>query len=337
MEAVPTNVTPEYKKAEAGYKAAREPRERLAALREMLRTIPKHKGTEHLQAGIKTKIKELNEELSAPRKGGARGGPVYTIRPEGAGQIALLGPPNSGKSDLHHALTGSGAATGPYPFTTQHPQPGMIPVEDIGIQLIDLPPVARQHPLPWIGNALGPADGALLVVDLSQAGCAAAVEDMTLLLAERKVHLTGEWPRGAPPDAESEDLFVKRLPAALLAAQSELLASPEEEAEVLLELVGLELPILSASVAGGEIDHLGPWLFEALGVVRVYTESAAKKRDDRPYTIRRGQAVLDVAALIHKDFARELKYARLMRPGRPDRRVGRAYPLEDGDRIEIHT
>jgi len=56
---MPTNVTPEYKKAEADYKAAREGRDRLAALREMLRTIPKHKGTEHLQAGIKTKIKEM--------------------------------------------------------------------------------------------------------------------------------------------------------------------------------------------------------------------------------------------------------------------------------------
>ena len=334
---MPSNVSPEYKKAEAGYKAAREPRERLEALRVMLRTIPKHKGTEHLQAGIKTKIKELNEELSGPRKGGARGGPVYTIRPEGAGQIALLGPPNSGKSDLHHSLTGSGAATGPYPFTTQHPQPGMIPVEDIGIQLIDLPPVAPQHPLPWIGNALQPADGALLVVDLSQAGCAAAVEDLLHQLAERKVYLTGEWPKGAPPPADSDDLFTKRLPAALVAAQSELLDSPEEEAEVLLELVGLELPILSASAAAGEVGHLGAWLFEALGVVRVYTESTAKKRDDRPYTIRRGQTVLDVAALIHKDFTRDLKYARLMRRGFPDRRIGRAFPLKDGDRIEIHT
>ncbi len=334
---MPTNVSPEYKKAEAGYKTAREPRERLVALREMLRTIPKHKGTEHLQADIKTKIKELTVELSGPRKGGARGGPVYTIRPEGAGQIALLGPPNSGKSTLHHALTGSGAATGPYPFTTQHPRPGMIPVEDVGIQLIDLPPIAERHPLPWIANALQPADGALLVVDLSLPGCAAAVEELVLLLAGRKVHLTGEWPRGAAPPPEPEDLFTKRLPSALVAAQAELLDSAEEEADVLLELVELDLPVLRASAAEEEIDHLGAWLFDALGVVRVYTETAAKKRDDRPYTIRRGQTVQDVAALIHKDFARDLKFARLMRPGRPDRRVGRAFPLEDGDRIAIHA
>ena len=334
---MPTNVTPEYKKAEADYKAAREPRERLVALRGMLRTVPKHKGTEHLQAGIKTKIKELTEELSAPRKGGARGGPVYTIRPEGAGQIALLGPPNSGKSALHDAMTGSGAIIGPYPFTTQQPQPGMVPVGDVGIQVIDLPPVAKQFPLPWIGNALQPADGALLVVDLSHAGCAAAVYELVEVLAERRVHLIGEWPRGSESPSDSDDPFTKLLPTALVAARAEILDSAEEEAAVLLELVGLDVPILRASVAAEEVDHLGSWLFEALGVVRVYTVSAAKKRDDRPYTIRRGQTVLDVATLIHKDFARDLKFARLIRPGRPDRRVGRAFILQDGDRIEIHT
>ena len=334
---MPTNVTPAYKKAEAEYKAARDPRDRLVALRAMLRTIPKHKGTEHLQAGIKTKIKELTEELAGPRKGGARGGPVFTIRPEGAGQVALLGPPNSGKSSLHHALTGSGAAIGAYPFTTQHPQPGMLPVGDVGIQLIDLPPVTREHPLPWIGNALQPADGALLAVDLSEAGCVAAVDELARLLAERRIHLIGAWPRGAESASDPDDPFSKLLPTALVAAKADLVDGAEEEAEVLLELVGLDLPIVRASVPGGEIDHIGPWLFDQLGVVRVYTVSAAKKRDDRPYTIRRGQTVLDVAALIHKDFARDLKYARLIRPGRPDRRVGRAFPLRDGDRIEIHT
>ena len=334
---MPTNVTPEYKKAEADYKAAREPRDRLVALRGMLRSIPKHKGTEHLQAGIKTRIKELTEELAAPRKAGARGGPIFTIRPEGAGQVALLGPPNSGKSSLHDAMTGSGATVGAYPFTTQFPQPGMVPVGDVGIQLVDLPPVAKEHPMPWIGNALQPADGALLVVDLSQAECVTAVDELVRLLAERRVLLIRDWPRGAEEASDPDDPFAKLLPTAVVAAKADLVDAVEEEAEVLLELLDLELPVLRASVTAGEIDHLGAWLFDALGVVRVYTESAAKKRDDRPYTIRRGQTVLDVAALIHKDFARDLKFARLIRPGHPDRRIGRAFPLRDGDRIEIRT
>lgn len=334
---MPTNVTPEYKKAEAEYKTAREPRDRLVALRGMLRTIPKHKGTEHLQAGIKTKIKELTEELAAPKKTGARGGPVYTIRPEGAGQIALLGPPNSGKSSIHHALTGSGAPVGAYPFTTQHPQPGMAPVHDIGIQLIDLPPVTAEHPLPWIGKALQPADGALLVVDVSEPGCVAAVEELVGLLAERKVFPIKEWPRGAEAPEDPDDPFSKLLPTAVVASKADLTEQVEDEVGVLMELVGLDLAVLPASVPDGAVGHLVEWLFDALGVVRVYTVSAAERKDDRPYTIRRGQTVLDVATLIHKDFARDLKFARLIRAGRPDRRVGKAFRLRDGDRIEIHT
>src|SRR5512144_2177570 len=104
---MPANLTPEYKAAEAAFRKARDSKERLERLREMLRTIPKHKGTDHLQADIKTRIKALTDELAGPKKGGTRSGPVTVIRPEGAAQIALLGPPNSGKSSLHAALTGS--------------------------------------------------------------------------------------------------------------------------------------------------------------------------------------------------------------------------------------
>ncbi len=333
---MPTNVTPEYKRSEADYRAARDPHDRLAALREMLRTIPKHKGTEHRQADIKKRIKELTEELAGPKKGGARGGPPTTIRPEGAAQISLLGPPNSGKSTLHHALTGSGTAIGPYDFTTQYPQPGMLVVEDVGIQLIDLPPISSAHPIPWIANAIQPADGALLVVDLSHPGCVADVEDLVQTLAERSVRLIGDWPRSARLAEDPDNPFLKLLPTVIVATKADDIHDVDEELGILEDLLGLELPTLRVSVMNNEIEHVGPWLFDALGVVRVYTESAVRK-DDRPYTIRRGQTVIDVAGQIHKDFAANFKSARLIRPGQPDRQVGREYELSDGDRIEIHV
>jgi hypothetical protein len=302
----------------------------------MLRTIPKHKGTEHLQADIKKRIKELNEELAGPKKGGTRGGPPTSVHPEGAGQICLLGPPNSGKSTLHHTLTGSGAAVGPYDFTTQYPQPGMLVVEDVGIQLVDLPPISSAHPVPWIANALQPADGALLVVDLSHPGCVADVEDLVQTLAERRVRLIGEWPRGAGVAEDSDDPFVKVMPTLLVAPKADKIENVDEELAILEELLGLNLPTLRVSLTRSDMEHLGRWLFDALGVVRVYTESASRK-DDRPYTIRRGQTVIDVAGQVHKDFAANFKYARLIRPGEPDRQVGRDYELSDGDRIEIHV
>jgi ribosome-interacting GTPase 1 len=122
---MPANLTPEYRAAEAAFRKARDPHDRLDCLREMLRVMPKHKGTDHLQGDIRRRIKELSEELERPRRGGGHGGPAQMIRPEGAAQIALLGPPNAGKSSLHARLTGSDVTIAPYPFTTQHPEPGI--------------------------------------------------------------------------------------------------------------------------------------------------------------------------------------------------------------------
>src|SRR5882762_11800724 len=158
---MPANLSPEYKVAEQAYRRAREPRERLDRLKEMLRTIPKHKGTEHLQADIKSRIRELTDELAAPRKGGRSH--ASALRREGAAQICLIGPPNSGKSSLHAILTGSKTEIGLFPYTTKEPLPGMLPFEDIAFQLVDLPPISAEHPHPWIAELLQSADAALLI------------------------------------------------------------------------------------------------------------------------------------------------------------------------------
>src|SRR5438105_5219658 len=183
---MPANLSPEYKAAEAAFRKTRDPRERLEHLREMLRTIPKHKGTEHLQADIKARIKELAEELEGAKKGAAHGGPAIVIRPEGAAQIALIGPPNSGKSSLHARLTGSHVPVAPYPFTTQYPEPGMMVYEDIHFELVDLPAIAPEHPIPWIAATLQTVDACLLVVDLGDAACVEQVQAVHAVLADKR-------------------------------------------------------------------------------------------------------------------------------------------------------
>jgi hypothetical protein len=307
----------------------------------MLRTIPKHKGTDHLQADIKGRIAELTDELTAARRGAARTGPPTVVRPEGAAQIALLGPPNSGKSSLHHALTGSHALAGPYPFTTQYPQPGMLPFQDVAFQLVDLPPVTVAHPVPWLADALQPADGAFLVTDLADPGCVDQVLRLRELLRARRVHLRPDWPRGLPPDArDDEDPFAVRLPFALVASKADLLADLDGELSVFCELTGLHCPVLTASVTtGAGLDAFGPWLFAELGVVRVYTKVPHRPPDlSRPYTLRRGQTVHDVAVMVHKEVAGSLKHARLWRrPGAEGVQVGRDHFVEDGDVLELHA
>ncbi len=336
---MPANLTPAYKSAESHFRRAREPEERLDALKEMLRAIPKHKGTEHLQAEIKAKVKELTDELAGPSKGGAKTGPATVVKPDGAGQIALLGPPNTGKSTLHVTATRSHADIGDYPFTTQYPVPGMMPVRDISIQLVDLPPIAGEHPVAWISNAVQPADGCLLVVDLSVAGCVERVVELRDLLSDRRIELTDLWPSDRR-DERHADPFTKVLPTLLVAAQADKDPEAIEELEILEELADVSFPFLSISAKTGEgIVELGEWLFQHLDIVRVYTKIPGKDADmQRPYTVLHGATVLDVATLVHKEVAAGFRFARLWGDSDFDaQQVGRDHVVEDGDVLEIHS
>jgi ribosome-interacting GTPase 1 len=333
--AMPANLTPDYKAAEAAFRKARDPRERLECLREMLRLIPKHKGTDHLQGDIKRRIKELSEEIERPQKGGARSGPALVVRHEGAAQLALIGPPNAGKSALHARLTGSAAHVAPYPFTTQYPEPGMMPHEDILFQLVDLPAVSREHPVSWFASALQTADAALLVVDLTDPGSTEHVETVRGILRERRVTLTERW----EPGAEDDDPFALRLPTLLLGNKADGLADPEGELRVFLDVAGLRYPAFAVSATTGHgLAQLGPWLFAHLDIVRVHTKAPGRPPDrHRPFTLRRGQTVEDVARLVHKDLARSLRFARVWgASGFDGQHVGREHPVADGDVIELH-
>jgi ribosome-interacting GTPase 1 len=333
---MPANLTPDYKAAEAAFRKARDPRERLECLREMLRVIPKHKGTDHLQGDIKRRIKELSQELERPQKGGARSGPALVIRPEGAAQLALIGPPNAGKSTLHARLTGSAAPAAPYPFTTQYPEPGMLPHEDIHFQLVDLPAVSPEHPVAWLASALGTADATLLVVDLGDPGAIDQVEAVHAVLRESRVTLTDRW----EPTGEDEDTFALRLPALLLANKADGLADAEGELRVFLEVSRLRYPALGVSAITGQgLGMIGPWLFGHLGLARVYTKALGRPPDrHRPFILRRGQTVEDVARLVHKDLVRSLRYARVWKASVFDgQQVGREHPVADGDVVELHA
>ena len=97
---MPANLSPEYKAAHATFREARDPNERLHCLREMLRVIPKHKGTDHLQADIKRRIHELAEEIERPKKGGARGGPTLVVPARRRGSDRIAGSAECRQVDL---------------------------------------------------------------------------------------------------------------------------------------------------------------------------------------------------------------------------------------------
>src|SRR5947209_4927046 len=160
------NLTPQYLEAEAEYKRAQTAEERLACLQKMWALVPKHKASEKLQAELKTKLSEARKEAERERQGPKKGGVSYKIPRQGAGQVILLGAPNSGKSRLLTRLTRATPEVAPYPFTTREPHAGMMEWEDVRVQLIDTPPVTADFLEGYVSSMARSADGAVLLADL---------------------------------------------------------------------------------------------------------------------------------------------------------------------------
>jgi hypothetical protein len=312
---MPANLSPDYLDAERDYKSAVTPAEKIDALQRMLATIPKHKGTEKMQADIKRRLAEVRKD--SQKKGAAHTTPFYLVHKEGAGQAALVGPPNSGKSQLLAELTHAHVEVAEYPFTTRLPQPGMMKYEDVQVQLLDLPPISDEFNEPWLPQVLRAATICILVVD----PCGVEVLDQIESIAARME----QW-RVPPPK--------------LLAANKCDLDDEGGNFAALEDLYGGRYRMLPVSaLAGVNLDGFARAVFEALNVVRIYTKVPGKKAElATPYILRRGETVLDAARHVHKDFAEQLKYARLFRlnGSRDGLMVERNHLVEDRDILEFH-
>jgi hypothetical protein len=329
---MPANLNPEYIRLDGLLKQARTPEEKLPILREMLSVIPKHKGTDKMQAELKRRISKLNEAVEAQRKSGGRADPFHVPR-EGAGQAALAGSPNAGKSSLLAALSHARVAVADYPFTTVQPQPGMVPYDDVQIQLVDGPPLARDHLLPGMINMYRVCDLIVAVADLSVADPAARTQEAFDVLREHLVD----------PVASDEDAGDPGQ-ASRVRKRTVVVANKIDAPGAAGRLDGLirgmaPLSVAAVSCADGTgLQDLPRILFEGLGVLRVYTKRPGYKFErTAPYILRAGASVLDAAKEIHKDFAERLKTARIWGSAKHDgQAVTRDHVLADGDVIELH-
>ncbi|MDQ7842126.1 MAG: TGS domain-containing protein [Armatimonadota bacterium] len=323
---MPANLTPEYLAADRKFKAAVTPQEKLAALEEMLATIPKHKGTEKMQADIKRRIARLRAEAQRQRRA-ARGKPFYHVDREGAGQLVLAGAPNTGKSALLAALTNAAPEVAEYPFTTRVPLPGMMIYENVQIQLVDLPPITADLTEGWLYALIRTADGVLLVADLASDDLLEQTDQVLTLLARANIHLS---PPPAPPHQKPALVIANKLDA----------SGAGDRLALLREFLGSRLPVLAVSAGMGTgLEALREAAFRLLGVIRVYSKPPGRKADlSAPFILPAGATVLDAAEAIHKDLRDSLRYARLWRrQGAQGQMVGRDHVLADGDVIEIHA
>jgi hypothetical protein len=328
---MPANLPPHYFAAEQRWREATTVEDQISALREMLAIMPKHKGTDKLQADLKRRIARLQKEAQAQRKKGGHRAKLGYVPKEGAGQVAIIGPPNTGKSALVAAVTHAHPDVAPYPFSTQKPLPAMMPYEDIQIQLVDTPPISDEYMLPWLPNLIRLADLALLVVDMSRdpARQAQMVIDQ---MEKTSTHLDGS---GGKSDGQVPIVLVKTI----IVGNKIDVSQAAENFQQLQERLGQKFQMVAISSEKREgLEDLQKMVFEALEITRVYTKEPGEKPDlEQPYVLKRGSTVLDVAAAVHRDFAKTLKYARIWGSEKyGGQSVQKNHLVEDGDILELH-
>jgi ribosome-interacting GTPase 1 len=326
---MPANLTPDYLQAEAKFRAAVTREEKIEALEEMLRLLPRHKGTDKLHADLRARLSKLRLQ---PRSAAAKGFSHHIPR-EGAGQVALVGCPNAGKSSLVAALTRATPEVASYPLTTRDATPGMMPFEDIAFQLVDLPPLCREHVEPWVYDLVRAADLVWLVTGIEEA--LEGPDVVTELLAAKAIELIAA---GADAAAAVRPGWVGK--PALLVVTGLDRPTAEEDLRAARELLAVPWPIVPVSaVTGAGLPELARQTFAALGIVRIYTKEPGKEADRaRPFTLPAGSTVGDLARTIHNDIAAKLKFARVWGHGAfAGQSVGEAHVLAEGDVVEIHA
>jgi ribosome-interacting GTPase 1 len=328
---MPANLPPTYLEAERRYREAKTPQEKIEALEEMLAIIPKHKGTDKLQADLKRRIAKHRDE-SQKKKGAVIQKSAFHIDREGAAQVVIVGPPNTGKSSLVDRLTKASPEIADFPHTTHKPTPGMAHFENIQFQLIDTPPITGEYVDPAMADMIRRADVVVILIDL-KADPLSQYEDVRAVLESYRI-----YPDGAEVSGDvRKPVFPKKM---LLLANKMETPKDEEDFETFLELTAPGIPALGVSVREEKnLPHFLAALFTLSGVIRVYSKNPGKEPDlKEPFVISRDSTLEDLAGKIHKDFVTRLKYARIWGEAVHDgQMVQRDYILQDGDIVEIHV
>jgi hypothetical protein len=330
---MPANLPPQYYELERQYNKETDISEKLRLAKELLALMPKHKGTDKLQADMKAKIAKLKKEAEGGGKkhGAHRVDPHSHIEREGAAQVILIGPPNSGKSSLLESLTNAKPMIADYPFTTHEPLAGMMTYETVQIQLIDTPPIGEDRTPPYLPNLIRQADLVAVVCDISSDDAPKCLDELRQFLEGKGVILV---PR-APGKIENPRFMYKR---AILVAHKYL----DGDWERTLEEIRARYPefqiVPTTILDDATLDTFRAVVFSALGVIRVYTKRVGHEADfEDPIILPLGGTVEDAARMLHKDFAEKFQFAKIWGKGKFEgQRVKNNFALSDGDIIEFH-
>ena len=326
---MPANLPPDYKKAEEWFRSAQTNEEKILAMEQMLSAMPKHKGTDGLRADLRHKLSSLKEAATQQKKGGTHTD-VFHVPRTGAGQVVLLGMPNTGKSSLLATLTNAKVVVADFPFATHAPVPGMVRYQDVQIQLVDMPPITADYAAPGQVGTYRNGDIIAVVIDLSQ-----DIEEQALVLLDflesHNLMLDEKTPA---VDSQGNALGKKTV---CICTKADI--APAGAFELAGKSFDKPVEFLQVSTQTAEnLDKFAELLFRKLNILRVYAKPPGKPADmEAPFTMPTGATVQDLAAMIHRELAEKLKSARIWGTDvYAGQSVHLTHVLHDKDIVELH-
>ena len=301
---MPINAGYEYSNAEKLYYQAQTLDERIAATKELIKTAPKHKGSENLLAGLRTRLKKFEEKKEKSKSSGKT--TKKSIRKDGF-QCVILGFTNTGKSSILSVLTNARPKIEPYEFTTKVPEIGTLDYNGVKAQVVDLPSIGSEGFDIGIVNT---ADCIIIVIkDIEE------IEKINQVLSKssgRKIIVISKVDLLSFEEKRKlqEKLKSKRIEALLFSSS---------------QLIGLE--------------ELKEKIFLSMRSIRIFTKEPGKAPSTQPMVLKEGSSVKDCAESILKGFSLRVKETKVTGPSSkfPNQKVGLSHILKDKDIVEFKT
>jgi len=305
---MPINANFKYTNAEEEYNSAQTDQEKLEALKEMIRTMPSHKGAENLRKNLKTRYKKLKQEFEKTRKNKKNKAKQGIKKSEM--QAILIGLTNSGKSSILKAITNADPQITSYGFTTTKPELGTLNYQGCDIQIIDLPPISSQNFNKGIINS---ADTLLIIIE--------KINEIPFILEQTKQNKKAT----KIIVFNKIDLYNENIKRKI----SETLKSKR-----------YNHIIISTKTEEG-IEELKEKIFKSFPIIRIYTKHPRKKskNKEKPVVLHLNSTLEDVAEKILHSFSKKVKYAKITGPSSKfkNQKVGLKHVVKDKDIVEFFT
>ena len=289
----------------------KEGRDRVREVNALLAELPDYKNGPYadLRKSLLAEIDDTRVRSNAVHRDS------IAVRREGAAQIALVGPPNVGKSSLLQALSEIQIKTGDYPFTTLRPIPALTRIGGVLVQLVEIPGL--------IEGANDDRGGGRALLGVLRSA------DAIVYCTRADAH-----PDELRPVQAEVTLAGIEVPAFVAATRA------DEAGEASLERLRLAFPdmeVVPVSVIDdASLDAFREAAWRLTGLIRVYLRTLGET-DPEPLALEPGATVEDVADSVHHDLAATFSGARVWGPSArfEAQRVGRDHVVQDGDVVEI--